>query len=84
MRQIYDDRIGEKKAAREILRNYLIRCHDSISANYDEIKDLPPKESADYLLHLKDSGRIEIELTNEANNLIGCKITDKQQSEPAI
>jgi DNA-binding LytR/AlgR family response regulator len=32
-----------KKAARGILRNYLIRCHRSISANYAEIKDLSPE-----------------------------------------
>ena len=69
--------IERKKAAREILRKYLVRCHSSISANYDEIKNLPPEESADYLLHLKDTGRIEIELTNEANDLLGCKITNK-------
>ncbi len=48
-----------KKAAREILRNYLIRCHSDISTEYEEFQSLPPEEAADYLLHLRDSGRIE-------------------------
>lgn len=37
---------------------------------------MPAEETADYLLHLMDTGRIDIKLSNEDNNLIGCRITE--------
>ena len=65
-----------QQVARKMLRSHLVRCHRSISKNYPEIVDMPPEQSADYLLHLKDTGKIEIELYNKTDVLIGCRITD--------
>ena len=61
----------------KILRNYLIRCHKKVSTEYPEIEGMDPVNAADYLLHLKRTGSVEIKLFNEGEYRIGCKITDK-------
>ena len=61
--------------AKKILRNYLIRCHETISADYPEIVDMPPENAADYLIHLRDTGRIAITLDTVESNIV-CHIED--------
>ncbi len=51
-----------QERARTVLRNYLIRCHKTVSAEYPEIANMPPENAADYLIHLRDTGRITITL----------------------
>ena len=63
------------KKARKILRNYLIRCHESISADYPETENMPPENAADYLIHLRDTGRIAITLDTVGSNIV-CHIED--------
>jgi hypothetical protein len=63
-------------AAREVLRRYLIRCHSSIAEDFPEVAAMNPVNAADYLLHLKDTGRVQIELYNKTPTLIGCRITE--------
>jgi len=65
----------------EVLRNYLIRCHRIISKDYPEIANLNPAEAADYLLYLRDTGRIAIRLYNKSSREIGCKITELKANE---
>jgi len=68
--------MSTEHVARKVLRDYLVRCHRIISDDYPEIANMSPEGSADFLLHLQDSGRIDIKLFNKGSNLIGCKITE--------
>ncbi len=65
-----------KEIAEEVLRSYLIRCHRIIAQDYPEIAEMSPENAADYLLHLRKTNRIIIELDTGADELIGCKITN--------
>jgi hypothetical protein len=65
-----------EQAARELLRDYLIRCHRSIAKDFPEVATMDPVNASDYLLHLKDTGRVQIELYNKTPTLIGCRITE--------
>ncbi len=65
-----------EQVARNVLHEYLVRCHRIISEDYPEIANMSAEDSADFLLHLQDSGRIGISLYNKGGNLIGCKITE--------
>ena len=69
-----DEQTVDKKA-KKILRNYLIRCHRSISADYPEIEKMPPENAADYLIHLRDTGRISITLDTVDDRIV-CHIED--------
>jgi len=66
--------------ARTVLRNYLIRCYKTISADYPEIANMPPENAADYLIHLRNTGRIAITLDTVGNRIV-CQIEnlDRQQ-----
>ena len=67
-------------AADELLRNYLIRCHAEVSGDYPEIATMTPENSANFLLHLRDTGRIWIELYSRTPLTIGCRIVDLHSS----
>ena len=73
---IWKDGQTDDQVARKLLRSYLVRCHSIISREYPEIANTPPEESADYLLHLKETGRIDITLYNKSSDSIGCRITE--------
>ncbi len=66
-----EETIEEK--AQTVLRSYLIRCHKTISADYPEIANMPPENAADYLIHLRDTGRITITL-DMVGNQVECQI----------
>ena len=70
-----DEKAVDNKATK-ILRSYLIRCHKSISVDYPEIEEMPPENAADYLIHLRDTGRIAITLDTEDSHHIVCQIED--------
>ncbi len=63
------------KKAKRVLRNHLIRCHKSISADYPEIANMPPENAADYLIHLRDTGRIAITLDTVESTIV-CQVED--------
>lgn len=65
-----------KEIAQEVLRSYMIRCHRIIAQDYPEIAEMSPENAADYLLHLRKTNRIIIELDTGADDLIHCKITN--------
>jgi hypothetical protein len=44
---------------------------------------MDPTKAADYLLHLRKIGRIEIRLFNKSSTLIGCKITELDSPQPS-
>ncbi len=69
-----------EQAARELLRRHLIRCHGSIAEDFPEVAGMDPVNATDYLLHLKDTGRVQIELYNKTPTLIGCRITEVTSS----
>lgn len=73
---MWKDGMTTEQVARKVLRSYLVRCHGSISRDYSEIANMSPEGSADFLLHLQDTGRIDVTLQNRDGNLIGCKITE--------
>ena len=56
--------------------SYLIRCHRLVSQDYPEIARMEPTEAADYLLHLRRTGRIEMTLFHKSPTSIACKIVD--------
>ena len=64
------------QVARDVLRSYLIRCHGSISRQYPEVASMDAVNAADFLLHLRDTGRINIQLQGEGSASIGCRITE--------
>lgn len=59
-----------------LLRKNLLQCYESISRSYPEFSNLEPAKAADYLMYLRNTGRIRIELFNETPTLIGCRIID--------
>ena len=65
----------------KVLRSYLIRCHRIMSEDYPEIANMSAEGSADYLLHLQDTGRIDITLYNKGSDCIGCRITELGKKE---
>jgi hypothetical protein len=70
-----------EQVAREVLRNYLIRCHRTISTDYPEVANMEPADAADYLLHLQDTGRIAIQLYAKSSAKMACRITDLQPNQ---
>ena len=70
------DGMTTEQAARKVLRSYLVRCHGLISKDYSEIANMSPEGSADFLLHLRDTGRIDIKLRNSDGHRIRCEITE--------
>ena len=65
-----------EQVAAKVLRSYLIRCHRIISDDYPDVANMDPTNAADFLLHLRNTGRIEITLYNESPTSIGCKIIE--------
>ena len=65
-----------EQVAEEMLRDYLIRCHRIISDDYPEIANMDPSNGADFLLHLRETDRIEIKLYDKSPTSIGCKIIE--------
>ena len=74
---MWKDGMTTEQVARKVLRSYLVRCHRIISKDYPDIANMSAEGSADYLLHLKDTGRIEIELYSKSSSSIGCRITER-------
>ena len=79
----WKDNKTDSEVVEQILRSYLIRCHRLVSKEYPEIAGMDPTKAADYLLHLRRTGRIEIKLYNKTSTLIGCKITELDSPERA-
>ena len=71
---MWKDGMTTEEVAEEILRNYLVRCHRLVSKGYPEIARMEPTKAADYLLHLRRTGRITITLFDKSPDAIGCKI----------
>jgi hypothetical protein len=69
--------------AMRVLRSYLIRCHRRISKDYPEIAAMDPTNAADYLMHLRKTGRITITLFNDGATKIRCKIVDLDSATEA-
>jgi hypothetical protein len=78
---IWKDGMTIEQAARKVLRSHLVRCHRLISEDYPEIATISAEGSADFLLHLKDTGRIDIKLHSKDGNRIECEITDLRQQD---
>ncbi|MDP2924297.1 MAG: hypothetical protein Q8O30_11385 [Candidatus Omnitrophota bacterium] len=74
---IFKNNMSVEEVADKILRDYLIRCHHVISKNYQEIKDMEPENAANFLMHLRKMGKIDIKLKC-IDNRISCKIIDKK------
>ena len=74
---IFKDNMSLEEVADKVLRDYLVRCHNIISNDYKEIKDMKPEDSADFLMHLRKIGKIVIKF-NLIHNRIRCRIIDKK------
>lgn len=66
----------DDQVADEVLRKYLIRCHSTIGKDYAGVAGMDPAKAADFLIHLRNTGRIQIGLFNETPTLIGCRIVE--------
>ncbi len=62
-----------KKKAEAILRNYLLRCYNDVVKEFPDIKNMPKEEAVDYLLKLREEGKVKITL-NTVDNLIRAQI----------
>ena len=78
---VWKDGKTTEQVVRELLRSYLIRCHRNVSKQYPEVATMAPVNAADFLLHLRDTGRIAIELYNKSPTIIGCRITELSQPQ---
>ena len=67
----------DAQVVEKALRSYLIRCHRIVSDEYPEIRNMEPEKAADFLLHLRKTGRIDIQLYMRDRNRIGCRITER-------
>jgi hypothetical protein len=82
---VWKDGMTTEQVARKVIRSYLVRCHSLVSEDYPEIAGMSAEGSADFLLHLQDTGRIDIKLNNKDGNRIGCEITElRQQNEEPL
>ena len=68
--------LTDEQVLERVLRSYLIRCHRTVSNEYPEIRNMEPEQAADFLLHLRRTGRIKIQLYRKTQDLIGCRITE--------
>ena len=68
--------LTDEQVLERALRSYLIRCNRTVSHDYPDIRNMEPEKAADYLLHLRRTGRIEIQLYRKTQDLIGCRITE--------
>ena len=73
--KLTDERMTQ--VAEKVLRSYLIRCHRIVSDEYPEIRNMEPERAADFLLQLRKTGRIDIQLYMKDQNRIGCRITEQ-------
>lgn len=69
-----------EEKARTALRRYLIRCHKAISAGYPEIANMAPENAADYLIHLRDIGKITLTLETVGCQIV-CQIKDTDRKQ---
>ena len=78
---VWKDGMTTEQVARKVLRSHLVRCHRLISEDYSEIASMSAEDSANFLLHLQDTGRIDIKLNSKDGDRIGCKITELRQQD---
>jgi len=74
----FKNNMSLEEAADEVLRDYLVRCHHIISKDYQKIKDMKPENAANFLMHLRKTGKISIKLKC-IDNRIHCKIIEKNR-----
>jgi len=66
-------RSGIEKKAEAILRNHLLRCYSDVVKEFPDIKNMPKEEVVDYLLKLREEGKVKITL-NTVDDLIRAQI----------
>ena len=59
----------ETELAEIILRNHLLRCFKDVVKEFPDISDMPKEEAVNYLLKLRQEGKIIIKL-NTVDDLI--------------
>lgn len=62
-----------KKKGEAILRNRLLRCYNDVVKEFPDIKNMPKEEAVDYLLKLREEGKVKITL-NTVDGLIRAQI----------
>jgi len=62
-----------KKKAGVIARNHLLRCFNDVVKEFPDIENMPKEEAVDYLLKLREEGKVKITL-NTVDNLIRTQI----------
>jgi len=62
-----------KKKGEAILRNHLLRCYNDVVKEFPDIKNMPKEDAVDYLLKLREEGKVKITL-NTVDNLIRAQI----------
>ena len=58
----------------EILRDYLLRCFATVSEQYEPIQEMNPEQGVEYLLKMRNEGKINIALYPEGE-LVKCSIS---------
>jgi hypothetical protein len=78
------DGMTTEALAEKLIRSYLIRCHRRVSKDFPEISGMDPTHAADFLMHLRKTGRITITLFNDGPTNIGCKIVDLNSATDVV
>ena len=48
-----------EQVTEKLIRDYLLRCYSNISKQYVPIAEMTPEEGVDYLLKLKNDGKVK-------------------------
>ena len=62
-----------KNKAEVVLRKHLFRCFKDVVKEFPDISDMPKEEAVDYLLKLRQEGKVIIKL-NTVDDLIKTQI----------
>ena len=69
-----------EQAAEQVLRDYLLRCYATVSKQYQPLQQMPPDQGVEYLLRLRDEGKLRISLYPEGD-LVKCRIEVKAEND---
>lgn len=63
-----------EQVADQVLKNYLLRCYDTVSKQYQPIEDMSPEQGVEYLFKMINQGKIVITFCS-VGDIIECTIS---------
>ena len=69
-----------EQAAEQVLQDYLLRCYATVSKQYQPLQGMIPEQGVEYLLRLRDEGKLSVSLYPEGD-LVKCRIEVKAEND---